>query len=216
MSYVGFLKSQKKKTLVVLDLNGILVLRLHQNKIPQDLQKEVLDSSKKVRGNFHIWRRPHLDFFLEFLFQHFDVAVWTSAMTHNMNYILDVVFENLPHLRKHLIFEWGQEQCKAIPVPSMKKSTDNTTKSWEEKLFLKTLSKVCEEFPVYTERNVLFLDDTPDKMAENPIHSFYIPSSFSLKSLTEKDEAFSENGEITCLLKKVFQRHSVATVADCF
>lgn len=223
MSYVGFLKTQKKKTLVVLDLNGILVLRLHQNKIPETTNPEIVESSKKVKGNFHIWRRPHLDSFLEFLFQHFEVAVWTSAMSHNMQPILDIVFENLPHLRERLVFQWGQEQCKAIPIPNMKVSSDSLMTAvhdekcknkWQEKLFLKTLSRICEEFPEYTERSVLFIDDSPEKMVENPHFSFFVPTSFTIQSVDKPDNSLSLDGEIQKFLRKFHQSSSTTTIAD--
>jgi hypothetical protein len=239
-SFVSHLKRQKKQTLVILDLNGILVLRLHKNKVPEDMPKYFRDLATEVKGNFLIWRRPHLDEFLTFLFEHFDVGVWTSAMSYNADQILNVVFSNLPHLRKQLVFEWGQEHCKTIDVPSMRvstsslslescqnagvnqidtskreKSDDKKKATWHDKVFLKMLSKVCEEFPEYGERNILFIDDSPEKLIENPSYTSFSPESFNAETMS-CDKGLREDQVIRKILEDLSSRPSTTTVPDFF
>ena len=65
------LKSVRK--LLILDLNNILIRR-----------KYVKDAGDAVGaekcGNFMVWKRPHLNEFLDFAFENFDVAVWSSVV----------------------------------------------------------------------------------------------------------------------------------------
>lgn len=62
MSFVKHMKRSKASTLVVLDLNGILVLRLHENQLPSNWDKEERDKhlskAKKLTNGFYVWSRP--------------------------------------------------------------------------------------------------------------------------------------------------------------
>lgn len=89
----------------------------------------------------------HLEDFLDFLFDHFDVATWTSAKSYNAKQVVDTVFANRPELRKQLVFEWCQEDCLIINIPQIKKIQSSMTNNEFQKrgrteVFLKHAKRI--------------------------------------------------------------------------
>ena len=137
---VGFVICMKKK-LVVLDLNGVLVRR-------------ELDRGKQegtLLNNFRVWKRPHCDEFLAYLFEHFRVAIWSSVRAHNVAAVVGWLMT--PEQRKQLVFEWDQEQCVAVPHPNP---------AWRDKkpLFMKPVENIDDE------DDVVICDDDPLKVTD--------------------------------------------------
>lgn len=158
-SYVGHLKRQRQKTLIILDLNGILVLRLHKNQLPlswtEDDRARFLGDAHALENDFYVWRRPHLESFLEFLFEHFDVATWTSAKSYNARHVVDAAFSKCPHLKEQLIFQWTQENCTSIDIPQMQQQNQHQhKKGGRQQVFLKEALCVWEKFPEYNENKI--------------------------------------------------------------
>lgn len=98
--------------------------------------------------------RPHCKEFLEFCFEHFEVAVWSSALSKNLA---------LPMFRSGTgknspLFVWSQREITDLsPVMSFRKSS--------KPLHLKEISKVWELFPSYDSFNSLLLDNDMEKCA---------------------------------------------------
>lgn len=81
----------KSNKLVVLDLDATLISA--QNLERYDREKEFSKAQKfeeqfTMDGYYHIFGRPHLQTFLDFLFENFKVAVWTAA---SQLYALNVI-----------------------------------------------------------------------------------------------------------------------------
>ena len=81
----------KSNKLVVLDLDATLISA--QNLERYDREKEFSKAQKfedqyTMEGYYHIFGRPHLQTFLDFLFENFKVAVWTAA---SQLYALNIV-----------------------------------------------------------------------------------------------------------------------------
>ncbi|KAH0640942.1 hypothetical protein KY285_037528 [Solanum tuberosum] len=88
-----------KKKLLVLNLGGLLVHRVHrQNRFSVQTYKPDL-----VCGNFTVFKRPFCDQFLKFCLERFEVGIWSSAMESNMDAILDNIMVGL---RRKLLFVW--------------------------------------------------------------------------------------------------------------
>jgi TFIIF-interacting CTD phosphatase-like protein len=81
----------KSNKLIVLDLDATLISA--QNLERYDREKEFSKAQKfedqfTMDGYYHIFARPHLQTFLDFLFENFKVAVWTAA---SQLYALNVI-----------------------------------------------------------------------------------------------------------------------------
>jgi TFIIF-interacting CTD phosphatase-like protein len=158
-------KRAPKKPLLILDMNNVLVCRAFSPK----LETEYLDllpyiGVATLLGEHYTWKRPHLDRFLKRAFEHFTVAVWSSAMAKNVDLLCDFVFGER---RQELLFEWDQSYCEVVP--------NDTPKP----LYLKQLRKVWENFPEYNADNTFIIDDSVAKMQENPPHCVVLSNVWS-------------------------------------
>lgn len=161
--------SRPRKVLLVLDLNGLLIDRLHTKDLKQDEQRAPFLKTAEKKGAFYAWKRPHLDSFLDFCFENFDVACWSSVMAHNIDILSNWVFNG----RKRA-FTWHQDKCnvqKPHPDPTVKK---------KKPLFKKPLQKVWDSHPQYNESNTLLIDDTVWKAMDNPPHLLYSPKEWTV------------------------------------
>ena len=148
-------QAMKPRSLVVLDLNGLLV---HREYVRESMGK----NPHFVLGNFNIWIRPGTDVFLDWLFESYDVGVWTSAQQHNALGLVDIVFKDRAPL-----FVWCQDMC------------DNLG----ERSFHKTISKIYDTYPL---RNVLLIDDDASKTRLNPPDSCLNTEPWSRELVNDK------------------------------
>lgn len=141
----------KKRTLLILDLNGVLIDRRYS---PKAFQSENATASRV--GNFIVWKRQGCERFLTMVFNHVDVAVWSSGNSFNVAALTQNIFGER---KKELVFVWDQSKCKSVEDPR------GTSK---KRVYLKNLSDVWKAFPQYDESNTLIVDDTALKMRNNP------------------------------------------------
>lgn len=147
------LERKTPRRLIVLDLNGLLIFRVFS----RDKRKftQYLDSSVKV-NDFFVWKRPHVESFLDWLLERFSVAIWSSAMQHNVEALIEWTLGK--ERRGRLAFEWDQSRC-----PQEKHPTHS-----HKPLFLKPLQDVWTQYPTWNESNTLLVDDSPLKAKRNP------------------------------------------------
>jgi len=173
---------RSSKPLIILDLNNVLIDRLYDADRSHDV-----DHPQATRvGNFLVWTRPHLQSFLDFLFESFDVAVWSSVKAWNIESLLPLV---LGDHQSELKFVWSQDQCQSV---------DNPDPEAKAPLFLKNLSEVWNAFPQYDESNTLIIDDSLDKLQHNPDQCCWIPDKWS-RDMTE-DRQLSDSGSFRQVL----------------
>jgi len=186
-------KKGPKKKLLVLDINGFLVHRefMHGNGVADKYNIH----QATLLGKHYTWKRPHVDEFLDFCFDNFTVAIWTSARKENMNLIADHVFGH--ERRSRLLEEFHQQQCNEVrPHPD----PEVTNKP----LFKKPLQKLWDLHPEYDKDNTLILENDPWKLIDNPSCT-----GFPLKKWTPsdaQDDALGPNSGLRTVL------HAYATV----
>ena len=61
-----------------------------------------------VGNKYFVYKRPFVEQFLDWSFQNFDVAVWTSATE---DYAAEIVAKILPRPGLGLLFLWSRERC---------------------------------------------------------------------------------------------------------
>lgn len=166
------------KPLLILDVNGILCHRVRDRTIPSSLQSFFDNQNLDVPANLRkeIYRKPigrvactdiiartDLFVFLEYLNEHFTLAVWSSAKRKTVRTLVRMLFPS--KIEKELLFLWGQDKCNV--------EKDERNKDMSEKVFMKPLSKVWHNFPLWNISNTLIMDDSPDKceqFKDNAIH----------------------------------------------
>jgi hypothetical protein len=144
------LRRRTKKRLLILDMNKLLVFRAFQ--FEGDPKGSIL------LGQHRTWIRPKVQIFLDFCFQNYDVAVWSSANAKNLDALIGPV---IGPYRNRLVFIWSQEECERIETGK------------EKPLFKKPLSKVVQKFDYFMEE-ILIIDDSPEKMVDNPTNCVLI------------------------------------------
>lgn len=155
------------RILLILDLDETLV---HASEVP-------LGRAADFRvGPYHVYRRPHLDEFLDICARDFQVAVWSSASD---NYAEAVVREIFPPERLPL-FVWGRSRATLRRVL---RPEDALLDPWDHRHYRKPLAKL-RRLGWRLER-VLIVDDTRAKCAGNYGNAVY-PSPY--EGATDDDE----------------------------
>ena len=69
--------------LIVLDLDATLISAQSLEKFQKDKKNkkkaEKFDKQYQMEDYYHVFGRPHLEVFLDYIFENFKVAVWTAA-----------------------------------------------------------------------------------------------------------------------------------------
>lgn len=128
------------KKLLVLDLDETLVFSTERPlEHPADLS---------VVG-YHVYKRPHLDTFLDFAFSRFKVGVWTSS---GRLYAEPLVAQLMPN--RPVEFVWSSGRCSLV-------------RDWEEGGYLtqKRLAKLKKHG--FKLEQIIGIDDTASKYARN-------------------------------------------------
>lgn len=132
--------STERPKLLVLDLDETLVFASERElDRPADLS---------VAG-YHVYKRPHLDTFLDFAFSTFQVGVWTSS---GQLYAEPLVAQLMPG--RDVQFVWSAKRC-------------STARDWETGGYSsqKRLAKLKKRG--FKLEHVIGIDDTPSKYAQN-------------------------------------------------
>ncbi len=128
------------RKLLVLDLDETLI---HARQV-------ALDRAEDFRvGPYFIYRRPHLDRFIERVRAHFDLGVWTASGSAYAEPIVDRIFP-----AGSLEFVWSHRRCTLV--------NDWTTGGYET---VKNLAKLKRRG--YRLESVIAVDDTPSKYARH-------------------------------------------------
>ena len=172
-----FLKQKVPLKLLVFDMNGVLVDRPGKGKVPVP--------------------RPGLELFLTNMFQHFALAIWTSAVQKNAVECLKKTINS--EIRENIFLFLTREHC----TPHRTSQNPYGT--------VKDLSIVWNnphKFGKWDEKNTLLFDDSPEKGVRHPENIVVVPS-FSKKS--SEDNFFSTLSDF--LLQEVQCTSDVRLVA---
>ncbi|KAL4560419.1 hypothetical protein LXL04_032570 [Taraxacum kok-saghyz] len=148
-----------KKKLLIIPLGGFIVHRAHvrnRSALPKDRRRR----HDVCYGQFKIYKRPFCEDFLRFCFERFEVGLWSSAMEHNMDKVLNQV---IGELQNKFLFTWDQKLCTKTRYTCL----ENDYKP----LFLKQLKYVWERkfsSGEYSSSNTLLIAD-PEKALLNPV-----------------------------------------------
>jgi TFIIF-interacting CTD phosphatase-like protein len=146
-----------QRILLILDLNGTLVERVHSPKANQ-LLKSIPHTFTIPK--YKVYGRPHLAQFISYILKEFDVAVWTSALEKNANGMCTNIFKDD---LKQIKFVWNQAHCSEITA-------------YPNFSCVKDLRTVWTTFPQYCEQKTIMIDDTCEKLKYNRKNGLIIPT----------------------------------------
>jgi len=204
----------KLKRLIILDLNGLLVHRIYKDEYYKS--KRLFEEQYNLghlprperKGNFAVWFRPNIKEFLDWLMEHFHVAIWSSVLHHNIAPIVESLLPD-EHDRSRLLFWWNQEHCFV--------EDDPTTKDPKKaKSFYKRLTSVWDTVDINDRwlinqpdnvdlrDHTLLIDDNKLKVRDNPIHTAIHPRPWKLFELYDDnnniriyhDDILDKNGQL--------------------
>ena len=138
------------KKLIIFDLNGVLIDR------ERTLYNKDETLSFRIR-NTSVWVRPNIDKLFEYVFEHFDVGVWSCCNEENTTSLVEKVFGTY---KDELIFVFNGNHCRGLSKKE------------------KRLSFIWKRFPKYNKTNTLIIDDTIEKVSMNPLECIYNVSTW--------------------------------------
>lgn len=146
------------KHLIVLDLNGVLVDRYHNS------TGEYIDSDFTSPNGYFVYVRPHTKEFLQFVFEHFHVGVWSLLDEKHTTHILNKILTD--EQIKNLKFILTQYQC------IREEHSDHKTP-----VFLKDLSILWASYEYYAHKTVL-IDTFASNSKLNPPYVCIHPTTY--------------------------------------
>lgn len=193
---IGAPKTLLKKKLLVLDLNGLLADVVSNP--PKGCHGDI-----KIRRQA-IFKRPFYRDFLEFCFERFEVAIWSSRTKRNFDSIVDYLVGEIKH---KFLFCWDLSYCTSTKF----KTLENKHKP----LVFKELQKIWEkcdpnlpwEMGYYNESNTLLLDDSPYKSLLNPANTAIFPFPYQYHDTA--DRALGDGGILRAYLEELSEFDNV-------
>ena len=139
---------QKSNKLLILDVDETLI---------HATEKELGFSPDFKLEKYFVYKRPHLDQFLENISKHFTIGIWSSA---DDSYVTEIVNKIKPD---NIEFEiiWGRSRC------SLKKDY-----TFDNYFFEKRLDKLKKKG--FKLEQIIIVDDTPEKSRNNYGNVIYI------------------------------------------
>lgn len=183
-------KKEEEKRNVVLDLDETLIYGLSPKGDDYDTKKDEKNIFKKFKyknmdGYYYIFYRPDLQEFLDYLFDNFNVSVWTAASKDYALFIIDKIIlqndENKGNQRNldYIFFSYHCDLSKKL-----KNGIKDLSILWD-----------VYKLPNYNKNNTLIIDDNPE------VHEtgFCIPIKefVAIKDESEKDK------ELKKIIKKL-------------
>ncbi|WJX80795.1 hypothetical protein P8452_63749 [Trifolium repens] len=175
--------SSRKKKLIVLDLNGLIVDIVFPP--PKYAKPDAIVARKAL------FIRPFYHEFLNFCFERFEVAVWSSRTKKNVDCVIDYMMGDM---KQKLIFYWDHSHCT--------ETSFTTLENKHKPLVFKDLRKIWDKYDLnlpwekgyYNESNTLLLDDSPYKALLNPPFNSIFPYTFSYENQT--DNSLAAGGDL--------------------
>ncbi len=187
------------------DINNVLAKQVHRTLLSADkLVGNHVEVGKKV-----LFLRPKLDEFLEFVFEHFEVGVWSSIAPWNLSRIVNQIF-TMTQVRD-LRMTWDGSYCLELPF---------RVAPFEDKpLYLKPIEFIFEKYPDRNASNTLIVDDSEYKMLFNPNENCICPKPWSEDDVDDEElltvlQPWLEGLVMAEDLQKYVKQHPMSTPVD--
>jgi hypothetical protein len=161
----------------ILDLDNTLISSISYKEMESEKVKQRLENTNLVYydmpGYYHIYLRPHLQKFLDYVFKNFNVTVWTAGSQDYASFIINKIIKGRRKNRKLKLFLYDKN-CEE----SQKLYSHSSPKDL----------KYVYNFPGFKECNTFIVDDLKAVSKVNP-HQTIRADYFDAKALgAEKDD----------------------------
>jgi TFIIF-interacting CTD phosphatase-like protein len=186
------MKANNDKKLIVLDLDNTLICAEDLASVPNE--SKIVKAREKFRtvrmeDYYDIFERPHLQEFLDYLFEHFEVGIWTAS---SKDYAIFVVKnfvtqpENKVRLDRNIRIFLCSHHC-------------NVSKKYFKSP--KDLKLLSEKWNIVKLDNVLLIDDLENLAEQQPHNVISIKPFFYDKEEAYKDKELLKVKKTLQLLK---------------
>jgi TFIIF-interacting CTD phosphatase-like protein len=173
---------------ILLDLDQTLIASVNIDEVKKDQNNQLYLQTYEfavMPGYYIIFARPHLQEFLDFLFKHFNVSVWTAASREYAMFIVEKFILTKPD-RKLDFFFYSYHTNLAI----------------KESKKLKDITMIWRKFDVknYNSKNTYIIDDNDDVYTAQPKNTIQIRPFNHDESRSFRDREFTR---IIKILQKI-------------
>lgn len=166
-----------KSTLLVLDLNGLLVERIHSSKYNYEQHSHHHHGYRfKTPNGYVVFVRPYTKHFLRYVFDHFHVGVWSCMNSRNTKVIVNKLFTE--EQQNALEFMMTQDDCYNA----------GEFKRDGSPVLYKSLIKIWK-MPRYHKfyNHTLLIDNSENKAKYNPDFTAIHPTPFNHNYKNDKE-----------------------------
>lgn len=180
---------KNKRYNIILDLDETLINSLDKDEHSKDYIKQFKKhfKSREMSKDFTVFERPNLQTFLDFLFENFNVSVWTAASKSYALFIIDKFILKKQKPDRKLDYIFCSYHCDL---------------SYEYKNASKDLSMLWEKFGLkqFNKNNTLIIDDNLEVYNTQPKNCIRI-KAFKVHNKTCLDDKILVNKIKKKLLK---------------
>lgn len=143
-----------ERPLIVLDLDETLI---HSSLVELlDLKHSIVISDSYYNISYFVYKRPHVDEFLNFCLDRFDVGIWTAAREIYAKIVVDMLFKD-----RKPVFIYSRKRCTPV-FKNICTIIDDQIVERREIVLIKNLSKAWKRKFTgkrYLRQSTLIVDD---------------------------------------------------------
>jgi TFIIF-interacting CTD phosphatase-like protein len=190
---------QQNKINVILDIDETLLSAIPTEDI--DFEK-IKNKAKKIKyepmeGYYILFLRPHLEKFLDFLFENFNVSIWTAASKDYALYVIDKIILNGNPKRKidYIFFSY---HCNASK--KLKKNTKDLSMLWD-----------IYKIKGYNKDNTIIIDDYDEVYNIQKDNCIFVVPPFNFLSDNSENDRFLKD-LIQKLKKHILKNNNITNI----
>nr|QBK90886.1 MAG: ctd-like (NLI interacting factor-like) phosphatase [Pithovirus LCPAC201] len=181
--------THKKHQLVILDMNGLLCMKVpnNSNYLPPNPEVKTI----KIK-NYILYIRPGIRDFMNRLLKIYKVAIFSSTTEKNLISSLGVILGN--QIMKRLVFIWDRSRTRHDPDYRM----DRSIKSHQTIKALKDVweNPIINPWKFWNKTNTICIDHDYMKLRFNKSENIIISQEWGIKLTKDKSQKLPELEEI--------------------
>lgn len=191
--------TQHEKINVILDIDETLLSAIPTEDIDFEKIKNKVNKVKyePMEGYYILFLRPHLEKFLDFLFENFNVSIWTAASKDYALYVIDKIILNGNPKRKidYIFFSY---HCNASK--KLKKSTKDLSMLWD-----------VYKIKGYNKDNTIIIDDYKEVYNTQKGNCIFVVPPFNFLSDNSENDRFLKD-LIQKLKKYILKNNNISNI----
>lgn len=185
---------------IILDLDNTILSAVPVEEFPWgDESRKKVEKLKlhNMEDYYMVFERPYVQQFLDYIFDNFNVSVWSAASKNYVLYIIENIILTKPNRKiNHIFFSYHCNLSKKLYNGGLKQ----LDMLWD-----------CFELPLYNSSNTIIIDDLKRIKKIQPCNCYNIkpfeftdkdsPNDRELKKLIEYLENVRTNPNTNCLVE---------------